>query len=93
MATFADLEYHVIMKKTKTRPFTEIARERCRQEVQRMGIPLSQFRIERRGKQMNIAAYLGPGNAVDFMCDDERAKTELIAYLIEQGVVVEEAPE
>jgi hypothetical protein len=58
-----------------------------------MGIPLSQFRIERRGKQMNIAAYLGPGNAVGFACDDEREKMELIAYLIEQGVKIEDVPE
>lgn len=93
MAAFAKWEYPVIMKKTKTRPFTEIARERCRQEVEQLGIPLSQFRIERRGKRMTIAAYLAPGNAVDFSCDDELEEAELIAYLIEQGVVVYEAPE
>jgi hypothetical protein len=73
-----------------SRKLNELTKERCRQVLKQWGIPLSQLRIEKNGKRMHVAAYLAPGNAVDFASDDERETEELIAYLIEQGVPVDE---
>lgn len=70
----------------------DLTRERCRQTLVEMGIPTSQLRIERFGKRMRIAAYLAPGNAVNISDDDEFDSAELIAYLVEVGVPVEDVP-
>ena len=68
----------------------DVTREKCRQILKQWGIPLSQLRVEKNGKRMHVSAYLAPGNAVDFASDDERETQELIAFLIEEGVPVED---
>ena len=64
----------------------DVTRQRCRMNLEKMNVLLSQVRIEKTGKSMRIAAYFSPSNAVDLVFNDEREQEEMLAFLIESGL-------
>lgn len=73
-------------------PLNEVSRARCEQQLLQWGVALQQIHLERRDYGIDICVYFSPNNAVTCVIDGDQFHDDMIAYLQEQGVELEDGP-